>query len=100
MFSFINPQGFSRDASGRRSGLLPLRASGQSSPSIPATRPGGKIALIAGTGTNVLLVKGPDGLLMIDGGVPEHFGFVEDVGGAPEGRPVRALFNAHWHLEN
>jgi glyoxylase-like metal-dependent hydrolase (beta-lactamase superfamily II) len=61
----------------------------------------GKITLIGGAGSNVVVLDGPDGVLLIDGGLPERSGeLLKTVAGVSQGRPVQALFNTHWHLES
>jgi cyclase len=59
------------------------------------------IALITGAGGNVVLVKGPRGVVVIDGGDAEHsaelFSLVREFGG---GQLPVALFNTHWHLDH
>lgn len=58
-------------------------------------------SLIRGAGSNVLLLNGPDGALMVNGGTvdrsAELLKVVADQTGA---KPVRFLFNTDWHLEN
>lgn len=81
---------------------LPYKAFGQGSASqISTTKLTGNITLISGAGSNVLVVNGNDGLLMVDGGLPEHAAdLLKVVAAQSEGQPVRAIFNTHWHLEN
>ena len=58
-------------------------------------------SLIRGAGSNVLLLNGPDGALMVNSGTAERSAellkVVADQTGA---KPVRFLFNTDWHLEN
>ena len=57
--------------------------------------------LITGAGANVLAVLGPDGVLMVDGGSPEHsqelLKLIADQSG---GKPVRVLFNTCWDTDH
>ncbi len=57
--------------------------------------------LITGAGANVLAVLGPDGVLMVDGGAPEHseelLKLVADKSG---GKPVQVLFNTCWDTDH
>ncbi len=57
--------------------------------------------LISGTGSNVLVLNGPEGILMVDGGLAEHSAELLKAVTAlsPEGR-IQALFNTHWHVEH
>jgi cyclase len=57
--------------------------------------------LLSGAGSNVLALDGPEGILMVDGGLAEHSAdLLKAVTGvSPQGR-IQALFNTHWHLEH
>jgi cyclase len=59
------------------------------------------IHLVTGAGCNVVVAVGPDSVLLIDGGLPEH---AEAVMVAVErlapGKPVQALFNSNWRPEH
>jgi glyoxylase-like metal-dependent hydrolase (beta-lactamase superfamily II) len=57
--------------------------------------------LITGAGSNVVArTGGPDGVVLVDGGLAEHAaGLAQAVSALPGGGPVRALFNTHWHPE-
>ena len=82
-------------------GLLATRAfARQSANGITATRLTDNFTLLSGAGGNVLLVQNPEGILMVDGGLPERsaalLDAVQNLGG---NAPVRVLFNTHWHLE-
>lgn len=70
-------------------------------PASLATSPLGEdLFLIAGAGCNVVAAAGPDGALLIDGGLEAHASHLE--GRALEAtrtRRVHLLFNTHWHPE-
>ncbi|HEY8518958.1 MAG TPA: MBL fold metallo-hydrolase [Gammaproteobacteria bacterium] len=56
---------------------------------------------VSGAGGNVLLLRTPDGIAMVDSGAPEHTAALraamkERLGDAP----VALLFNTHWHLDH
>jgi cyclase len=53
------------------------------------------ISLISGAGCNVLVVIGPDGVLMVDGGTKDRSAELLKL----VGKPVKFLFNTHWHPE-
>jgi cyclase len=73
--------------------------SGQSP--ITATKLADNYIHISGAGSNVLLVTGPDGALLVDGGSPEHSAeLLKVVSEQSGGRRVQTLFNTHWHLES
>lgn len=58
------------------------------------------LVVLSGTGCNVVAASGPDGLLMVDGGLKEHSGeLLKAVHEALGPKPVRTLFNTHWHPE-
>lgn len=67
---------------------------------ITATKLADNFTLFSGAGGNALVVRTPEGLLMVDGGSPERaealrLAVEQQMGPAP----VRILFNTHWHLE-
>jgi glyoxylase-like metal-dependent hydrolase (beta-lactamase superfamily II) len=68
----------------------------------PASITAGKLtdnfSLITGSGSNVLILTGPDGVLMVDGGPAERSAdLLRVVAEQSKGRPVQALFNTDWH---
>jgi glyoxylase-like metal-dependent hydrolase (beta-lactamase superfamily II) len=69
--------------------------------SITATRLADNYALLTGAGANILVLTGPEGVLMVDGGLPEYSAALLKtvMEQSPEGR-VQVLFNTHWHLEH
>ena len=72
----------------------------QGSGSITATKLADNFTLFSGGGGNVLVVKSPEGLLLVDGGLPDRAGaLLEAVNQQVGNAPVRVLFNTHWHLE-
>jgi cyclase len=53
--------------------------------------------VITGAGANVLAVLGPDGVLMVDGGAPEHSAeLLKLIADQSGGKPVQVLFNTCW----
>lgn len=69
-------------------------------PAVQSERLSDKVLLVRGPDSNVLVVDSSEGLILVDGGhadwlpalqaaLAEHF----------PGRPIRALFNTHWHRE-
>ena len=57
--------------------------------------------VVSGAGNNVLVCNSPDGALMVDGGSPEHSGeLLKLVSSETGGKPVKVLFNTHWHPES
>ena len=82
---------------------LPLAAcggSGGASTSLTTAEIADNIHLITGAGANVTAVKGPDGVVLVDGGAPDFAEELERVAARAVGeRDVQALFNTHWHPE-
>jgi glyoxylase-like metal-dependent hydrolase (beta-lactamase superfamily II) len=59
------------------------------------------LRLVSGFGGNVVVVKGPDGLLMINGGAAAHSThLLRSIADATGGQRVQVLFNTDWHPEH
>jgi glyoxylase-like metal-dependent hydrolase (beta-lactamase superfamily II) len=65
------------------------------------TRLNEKLSLVNGLGTNVLALTTNDAMVLVDSGAPEYSSSLKsrlaEVGGT---KPVRTVFNTHFHLEN
>lgn len=58
------------------------------------------LTLITGAGTNVVAARGPEGAVLVDGGLQAHAkALVKTALQATGSRKVQALFNTHWHPE-
>ena len=67
---------------------------------ISTTQLGENLYLLGGAGCNVVVSIGPDGIVMVDGGLPENAAALKQaVAALRNGGPVRTLFNTHWHPE-
>ena len=67
-------------------------------PTLKVTHLGPETVLISGAGANVVAAADDKGVVMVDGGPAEHAdAVIEAVRGAFDGRPIRTLFNTHWH---
>jgi glyoxylase-like metal-dependent hydrolase (beta-lactamase superfamily II) len=56
---------------------------------------------ISGAGANVVVLAGPDGLLLVDGGLAQHSGaLLALLAERWPGKPVRTLFNTNWWWEH
>ncbi|MDB6046724.1 MAG: cyclase [Gammaproteobacteria bacterium] len=65
---------------------------------IVATQLSDNLVQLAGAGANVVALTGPDGVLLVDGGLQERSGdLLKAVAKLPGGRHVHTLFNTHWH---
>ena len=60
-----------------------------------------RLSFVTGPGGNIATFAGPDGLVMVDSGMPNRAGDLQDaarkLGG---GRPVALLINTHWHIDH
>jgi glyoxylase-like metal-dependent hydrolase (beta-lactamase superfamily II) len=73
----------------------------QAAQPILSTKLADRYFLLTGAGSNVLVVTGPDGVLMVDGGRPERSPELLTIAGqVSNGARVQTLFNTHWHLEH
>jgi cyclase len=85
---------------GVAAGLLagvPRRIAAQQADIIPLNE---RLSLLTSGGTNVLALTTPDGLVLVDSGVPELTdALMGSVRQLPGGR-VSTLFNTHWHPQN
>jgi glyoxylase-like metal-dependent hydrolase (beta-lactamase superfamily II) len=59
-----------------------------------------RLVVLSGAGCNCVATAAPDSLLLVDGGLQERSGeLLKAVQEALGARPVRTLFNTHWHPE-
>jgi cyclase len=59
------------------------------------------VSLVTGAGTNVVLVTGPEGVVVIDGGTAERSGdLLKAIGKHAKGAKPGTLFNTHWHYDH
>ena len=56
--------------------------------------------MIKGAGGNVAVLRGPDGLLVVDSQVPARGKEVLDTALRVGGKPVSTLINTHWHFDH
>lgn len=62
---------------------------------------GAHLTMLSGFGGNVVALGGPDGLLVIDSGAPEHGrDLLKALTALAGGHPIRTVFNTHWHWEH
>jgi glyoxylase-like metal-dependent hydrolase (beta-lactamase superfamily II) len=75
----------------------PLAAQGGSVETVPLSR---RMSAIIGADATVLAADSDDGVVLVDGGHPSWADArLEAIEQLHPGRPVRALFNTHWHEE-
>ena len=56
--------------------------------------------LIKGAGGNVAVLRGPDGLLVVDSQIPARGKEVLETAKRIGGKPVATLINTHWHFDH
>jgi len=77
------------------------KASAQGASTISATKLTDNYTLLTGAGSNVLLLTQPEGVLLVDGGRAERSAdLLKTVADLSGGKPVQALLNTCWHLDN
>ncbi len=96
-----NRRTFLKSALGGVAGLSLAHGAAQAGAGDIASTPlSGNLFLITGAGANVIARTGSDGVLLVDGGLSERAADLANaVAALPGGRPVRTLFNTHWHPE-
>ncbi|MDR0780250.1 MAG: MBL fold metallo-hydrolase [Pseudomonadales bacterium] len=78
-------------------GIRPLFAQAQT---LKPVQLNAKVLFVQGPDSNVLVVDGSEGLILVDGGLADEFDALQGVIAQHfPGRPYRALFNTHWHRE-
>jgi cyclase len=61
---------------------------------------GDGLDVIKGPGGNVAVLRGPDGLLVVDSQIPARGQEVLDTARCIGGKPVTTLINTHWHFDH
>lgn len=78
-------------------GVLPSAVRAGTSVEMVVTPLSERLTLISGLGGNVTLFNSPQGVLLVDGGAPEHAARLMDFVRQHTGAQVHTLFNTHWH---
>jgi cyclase len=88
-------------AAGASAALLPrLAQAADPQRPIAATPLSDNLFLLSGAGANVVGASGPDGLVLVDGGLEKHSKeLLKAALQATKTRRVQTLFNTHWHPE-
>jgi glyoxylase-like metal-dependent hydrolase (beta-lactamase superfamily II) len=80
--------------------VLSRSAQARNQAAITARRLNDRLVVLSGAGANVVALHGPDGILLVDGGLAEHSRDLLDVvDRETRSKPVRTLINTHWHPE-
>jgi cyclase len=78
---------------------LPVPAQAQGS--FTTTELGSGITLVGGAGSNVVVAEGPDSVVIVGGGHPDHAqALLAEIKRLTGDKPVSALFNTNWRREN
>ena len=56
--------------------------------------------VIQGPGGNIAVLGGPDGLIVVDSGVPTRAKEILETVKRIGGKPVSTLVNTHWHFDH
>lgn len=67
---------------------------------ITTTRLRGNLSLLEGAGGNITVLTGPEGLLLVDGGITAARPRILEALGQLSPDPVRFLINTHWHFDH
>ena len=77
----------------------PALARGKSAP-IAAARLNDHLMVFSGVGANVVAAHGPEGVLLVDGGLPDRSrDLLEAVLKETRSKKIHTLINTHWHPE-
>src|ERR1700732_670495 len=101
--SDTNRREFLRALMGSAVGMsLTHSAFGQAATSdaIKATKLTDRLVLLSGDGGNVVVVIGDDGMMMIDGGLPNRSADLLKAISDVDSHKVRILFDTHWHFDH
>jgi glyoxylase-like metal-dependent hydrolase (beta-lactamase superfamily II) len=81
--------------------LRPLTGRAQAAAAVSTTELGGGLFLFRGAGCNVVALRGPDGALMVDGGLAVNAeALLRAVLAATGNDRVHTLVNTHWHRDH
>ncbi len=70
-------------------------------PSLTVTPLTDRLAVISGAGGNVVVLSGPQGVLLVDSGSPERSqDLLDTVSTLPGGHTIHTVFNTHWHWDH
>lgn len=67
---------------------------------ITTTHLRGKLSLLEGSGGNITALTGPEGILLVDGGITASRPRISAALGQLSPDPVRFVINTHWHFDH
>jgi glyoxylase-like metal-dependent hydrolase (beta-lactamase superfamily II) len=77
----------------------PARARSQATP-IASNRLNDRLVVLSGAGANVVALHGPDGILLVDGGLAQRSrDLLDAMYRETRAKQVQTLINTHWHPE-
>jgi glyoxylase-like metal-dependent hydrolase (beta-lactamase superfamily II) len=102
MFSTSNRRDFLKSFAAGAAGLSLSRAAlGQAAGPITASKLTDNLTIVTGAGGNIVILSQPDGLLLVNGSLPERSAdLTKFLADQFKGQPVRALFNTAWRYEH
>jgi glyoxylase-like metal-dependent hydrolase (beta-lactamase superfamily II) len=79
---------------------LPRKALADSSSQLTATRLNDRLLLVSGLGGNLVALRGPEGLLLVDSGAPgSNDLLLAELAKFARGAKVHTVLNTHWHAD-
>ena len=67
---------------------------------IETVRVAAGLDVLTGPGGNVAVLQGPDGLFVVDSGIPDRGKDILDAARKAGGKPVTLLVDTHWHFDH
>jgi glyoxylase-like metal-dependent hydrolase (beta-lactamase superfamily II) len=79
---------------------LPRKALADSGSQLTTTRLNDRLLLVSGLGGNLVALRGPEGLLLVDSGAPGSSDLlVAELAKFARGAKVHTVLNTHWHAD-
>ena len=67
---------------------------------ITPTKLRGNITVLEGSGGNIVMLSGPEGILMVDAGIGVSKANIKTALRAISSKPLKYLINTHWHFDH
>jgi glyoxylase-like metal-dependent hydrolase (beta-lactamase superfamily II) len=101
MLSTSNRRNFLKSVAGTATGLALSRLAAGAGEPMTASPITAKLTLVSGAGGNVAVLSETEGLLLVNGGLPERTpDLIKFLGDQFKAQPVKTVFNTDWHLEH
>jgi glyoxylase-like metal-dependent hydrolase (beta-lactamase superfamily II) len=72
----------------------------QATPTLQVQPAGGTVNVLSGAGGNIAILEGPDGILLVDSGVPDAAEAVETRARGSNASKITVLINTHYHYDH